>query len=230
MVILLLNMEQHISNQQHRIDSESRLYVLKSAVLYACKNGQLDNVKLLYSICHPIVFNRRFIHHACGIFKWELHILKWLLHIHPTRFDDDLCASAFVSACLNGRLESAKFLLCINPTIDVLRINRAFINASHNGNLEVAKWLFPMVSPSKMYWTDFNYAFRAACGYGHLEFAKWLLSVKPDIDVFACDHLAFINACRLGKIQVTKWLQSLYPHKYAYQHLFLEIVPIILSP
>ena len=168
-------------------------------------------------------------------FDLQVHIVKWLVSRnlgHPclTLF----CKSALKSACEQGRLETAKLLLCINPTIiqDSFVKCDAFKLACENGHLEVAKLLYSIAPDMNV--STLNHTFRWTCAYEHLEVAKWLLSIKPEINVFEHDHWSFRHACLFKNIQVVKWLQSLYPDKYAYKckNLWfgLEIIPIILSP
>lgn len=85
----------------------------------------------------------------------------------------------FSWACAEGHLEVAKWLLEVNPNIN--------INIS-NGN---------------------EYIFRSVCSHGHLHVAKWLLEIKPDIVISAENNVAFFSACRYKNNDVALWLTTL---------------------
>ena len=79
----------------------------------------------------------------------------------------------------NGHLEVSKFLLEVNPNINISIDNEAaFRYTCQNGHLEVAKFLL-LVKPDICNINE--NVFIEVCSFGHLEVAKWLLQIKPDI-------------------------------------------------
>jgi ankyrin repeat protein len=87
--------------------------------------------------------------------------------------------SAFRWACRNGHLNVAKWLLSIEPSIDVRRFgDAAFRSACYNGHLRVAKWLLsiePLIDIRAYKNSTFNWA----CKYGQFRVAKWLQRIAP---------------------------------------------------
>lgn len=120
----------------------------------------------------------------------------------------------FCSACRNGHLGVAKWLLLVKPTINISVFYECpFLKACGNGRLDVAKWLL-LVKPTIDISVWNEYAFRCACGNGHLAVAQWLISVKPTIDISAEKECAFRYSCINNYLEMAKWLQSLKPEKY----------------
>lgn len=120
-------------------------------------------------------------------------------------------AAAFRWACAKGHLDIAKWLLIVQPPIDVRALgDDAFRCACVNGHLHVAKWLL-CIEPSTSTAAHDNALFYWSCRSGHLRVAKWLLSMEPLIEVRSHEDAAFRWACRYGYFDVAKWLQRLTP-------------------
>ena len=87
---------------------------------------------------------------------------------------------AFRQACMNGNLELAKWLLKVNPNIDISAKNEhAFRWACMNGHLELAKWLLE-INPYIDITSNSNEAFLGACFNGKLNVAQWLSKIMPE--------------------------------------------------
>ena len=85
---------------------------------------------------------------------------------------------AFRSACKNGHLEVAKWLLSIKTDINILIQNEyAFQFACQEGHLEVAKWLLS-VKPDIDISANEEYAFKFACEKGNVNIAQWLSTLN----------------------------------------------------
>ena len=115
----------------------------------------------------------------------------------------------FSWACGHGHLKIAKWILKINPSIDIFaRTGEAFRWACVEGHLKVTKWLFknkPSVLPLC------KYAIHCACSGGHLNIAKWLLKVDPAIDISIDNECIFRLACENRQLKAAKWLLKIKP-------------------
>ena len=126
---------------------------------------------------------------------------KCLLSIKPTI---NLSAGAFCEAYVNGQLEAAKWMLTINPTIDVASSYHLFPLICEGGHLEVAKWLF-LMNPNIDVFSGFN----GACSSGELEVAQWIWSVKStSCNTFDLSYALF-RARRHRNVDIVQWLLSL---------------------
>lgn len=116
----------------------------------------------------------------------------------------------FRMVCAWNRLELAKWLLSMHPSMDIDAHELAFQWACERGHLEMAKWLFIA--------GDLTHAneprdgvFYRACENGYLDTARWLVSVDPSINIHKKNERAFVLACRNNHLDVAKWLVSAYP-------------------
>lgn len=110
----------------------------------------------------------------------------------------------FQTACSNGHLPLAQWLLKIEPDMDVLKYNECCFRWScSNGHLKMAQWLYSIYSTT----TITDELFYSTCSHGHVEVAKWLLKMQPSIDVYG-NGGHFICACGEGKMPMVKWLCS----------------------
>lgn len=122
---------------------------------------------------------------------------------------------AFVRACVDGRLDLAKRLLSIKPTINISTLNEsAFRITCYNGHIEVAKWLLA-IKPTIDISADDEYAFRYACSNGHVKVATWLLEIKPSI-AFHPFRESKCNNIQTQFIQLRK--NKLFCTMYALEH------------
>jgi ankyrin repeat protein len=107
------------------------------------------------------------------------------------------------SACQNGDLYIANFILEIAPKLLKNVENFEFQHACASGKLDVAKWLLKRLDS-----VPFGDAFRLSCSFGHLNIAKWLVRQFPRINIDEYEHSAIRYACANGHIKVAKWLYS----------------------
>lgn len=152
----------------------------------ACTNGDLNQAQQLW--------------HAGELtstltYKQRMHVLN----------------TAFRWTCAFGHLNVAKWLLGIQPKIDVSAEDEfAFRFACSRGHLAVVKWLL-FIKPTIDVSRYDEFAFRFACNHGHLHVAKWLLFINPTIDIHTKNQNAFCAACENGHLHVAKWLFTVKP-------------------
>jgi ankyrin repeat protein len=112
-------------------------------------------------------------------------------------------------ACNNGNLVLAKWLLEINPLINIsVDNNSVFYYACISGNLEIAKWLIS-INPNIDISYDNEFVFCSVCENGQLDVAKWLLEIKPDIDITICNEYPFFSAIENMRLNVVEWFTTL---------------------
>lgn len=109
----------------------------------------------------------------------------------------------FWTACVQGRLDMAKWALS-QGGVDIHEDeDHAFRWACFYDQLEVAQWLYSKDVPH----TVLNMVFPFACSYGRLKVVRWLSSLDK-VDIHADDDLAFQLACMYGKLDVAQWLYA----------------------
>jgi ankyrin repeat protein len=109
----------------------------------------------------------------------NLHKVKELFAKDDNAIED--CSTAFHVACYNCHLHIAKWLLSVEPSIDVRKYDDiAFRGACYNGHHAVAKWLLS-IEPSIDVRANDDEAFCWACYKGHLHVAKWLQRLIPTL-------------------------------------------------
>lgn len=159
----------------------------------------------------------------------ELNLLVKQGNIQGLNYNDNkeyiihnINQSLFINACLDGHLEAAKWIVSVNPNIDISCDNEcAFTSACSRGYLELAKWLLS-IHPTIDISVYNELAFRGACNSGHLEVAKWLLLIKPTINISAENDFAFRTSCTKGYLDMAKWLQTILPYGYKYTFQYDE--------
>lgn len=95
-----------------------------------------------------------------------------------TNFSVHFCDDySFRTACCNGHLEVAKWLLSNYPNIKVFDNfnDNLFQSVCMHSHLNVAKWLYSMNSKVT---DNFQSAFNSACCTNRLNIVKWILSIK----------------------------------------------------
>ena len=160
---------------------------------------------------------------SCGN-EFQLDIAKWLLQKIPN-IEEENFNVAFLKACANGLIHTAKWLLKVAPIIDTSYCDESpFRKACKNGHLKFAKWLLE-ITPNIDISINEEEIFSEVCSNGHIEIAKWLLQFKPNININAFDDSPFRMSCANGHIEVAKWLLQLNPNitisagnNYAFRH------------
>ena len=108
----------------------------------------------------------------------EYNVFTSAKYILSLRGDIEISDKLFQKCCYNGQIEMSKWLLSVNPTIDVSSDNEfAFRKACSSGHLELAQWLLS-VKPTINISANTDEAFREACLFGRLDVVKWLISMK----------------------------------------------------
>jgi ankyrin repeat protein len=200
--------------------------------MMACENGYLDVAKKMVRDKPEIINNC----HFDGIFllpcKYgHFEVARWLISIKPN-INDIPCQQIMITnsngrlftpidlsneypfreSCRNGHLEIAKWLLEIDPRINIGSIYgyheiNIFIDSCYRGQLHIAQWLYQF-NNNLVYITR---AFAMSCKNGHLHIVKWLMDIAPDIDISIDNDYAFRESCKYGYLDVAQWLVEIGP-------------------
>ena len=155
-------------------------------------------------------------------------------------FDDtqrmqELFIQQFRNVCIRGNVKLAKAIHKKMSNLIHLDLNyyskQLFMDVCKNGYLSVAKWLFQCLMFSKIIYRIIDEKlFIDVCCYGHLNMAKWLLQKKPNLEINAFNHFAFLGSCNNGNLHVAKWLLKINPlidiHDYFMEDYYGEITRI----
>jgi ankyrin repeat protein len=200
------------------------IFSLEEGFRCACANGHLDIAQLILHTNPNIDIASQYdyaFRYACK--NNHSHVAEWLCSLRSCLYQLSYDANGktkcgirkeetvFREACLQGYLDTAKWILKLKPNVkigrDVLGLSLYFYR------LEEAKWLTTVR-------THFDYqdAFRCAYSTDQFEAVKWLLEIKPDIDITASDHYAFRCACRRNNMAMVKLFQSLKPNIYEFKY------------
>lgn len=197
--------EQHYSNLiNYKLLSleELKKYSDYRGFIWACTEGNLDLIKLMYSI-NPYIeisgdqWNREFpFKIVCA--HGYLEIAKWFLEVNPLLDLSIDVEDPFRYACREGHLNVAQWLLSVKPDIDIsCCFDKPFRNACYNGHLEVAQWLLSVKPDINIPWSHDD-AFRSACDNNHIDVAEWLCSIKPEYNIWVDDE-SIVGYSILGK-------------------------------
>ncbi|CAG2242508.1 unnamed protein product [Mytilus edulis] len=173
------------------------LFNFKTIEAEACKNGKLDEIKLLLSKTDHNLFDLgKIMQNACE--HGKLDIVQYLLS------DDDRTKlqvdTAIVSACSTGHLHIVKYVIK-NCDLALLNIKLAMQKAVVCGQHEIVAWLLFNCDHDMF---DISNLMNKACSFGWLDIVKWLFE-KIDISLF--DMLMAIHeACNKCHIELIEFL------------------------
>jgi hypothetical protein len=216
--------DNHRLNKYYYKNNEDRI---NKALIYSCKNGQLEITRWILDIYPEIsnnnLNNENLFRTSCE--KGYLEFAKWLLEKYPAiniyaSVEDSFQNkyNAFTESCKNGHLEMTIFLhnLDCNKIFDEYK-NIAFFNCCENGKLEVAQWLlsnYPLINIDynikRIFDTPYN-TFIECCGNGNIEMVVWLQSLDKNITFDKYKEKAFIKSCNNGRLNIAMWLLDKFP-------------------
>lgn len=180
----------------------------------ACENKNLDIVQWLYKkISKPkkSSIERYAFQWCCD--KNRLVTAQWLYNIWNP-ISTEILEDAFAISCRHGDIQFAKWILSLDPTIDIAaNYNNAFLNSCSEGFIEIAQWLLSL-NQSILYNIDRENLFINTCRYGNVETVLWLL----DLGIVYHD-LGFIECCRFGNIYIAQTLYRLINSSRIHNHI-----------
>jgi ankyrin repeat protein len=184
-----------------------------SAFIASVSHGQIEIAKWIYEIWQQVRRkNKSFLPNCAPLFKnacekGYLEIAQWLYQIANNNCFINY--ARFQMTCKNSHTHVAKWLLKMNPNINISHDNESlFRYTCKMGRMDVAKWLLE-IKPNIDILICNEDAFQSACKEGHLHIAQWLFEMKPNINISI--NNAFQLACENGYVDIVQWLFVMKP-------------------
>lgn len=201
----------------NNLNDISNYYKINFAILMTYENNyEKFYNKLFYDVCiqgkHQIAkfiwnsFNEIIICNQIDENDFSLLIKKKILKI--SSYNEKL----FIDVCKNNHLDIAKWLLEIEPKINISFWNESvfrFACANCKTHINIAKWLLEIPNKTIKISVLQDEAFRNIIKANDLEFAKWLYTKYPTINVFANNDEVIKTANKIGNQEMINWLSNL---------------------
>lgn len=173
-----------------------------SALLNACRGGNIDIVELMFSMCEKSGLNpditelSKCLYNACEC--GHTHIVEYIISKADNKLIWD---SGFHGACSGGNLELVEYMISkIEAPEYKNNLKYGFYNACENGHMDVIKYL--IYKGGADYWTD---GLRLACFGGKLSVAEFMIEKGAEF----C-HIGFYTACENGNLDIVKLIVSTF--------------------
>jgi len=195
--------------------------------IYLCKNGHLDEAKLLHQLnINPNIRSLTYsnaLRAACN--NGHLLIAKWLLIIlissNYTSSNYTSYGAILQSACNNGYLSVVQWLFEIKIELpNKMNLYSEYDNymalwsACYNGHLSIVEWLLvKLPNSTKCIMSNNAEIFTFACKKGHLSVAQLLFEVMPNISNYISiyEERLFKEVCINGHLSLAQWLLEIKP-------------------
>lgn len=120
----------------------------------------------------------------------------------------------FLKACVNNDIKFAKYLLELDPTIDVsIKDDAIFSECCNNDSLDVIKWLYEII-PNISIIAKHEHSICGACYYGHIDTTRWLMENIEGIDIKVDDDYCMINAVDREFHFIVTYIMEIEPERY----------------
>lgn len=120
----------------------------------------------------------------------------------------------FQNVCLKNDVEFAKYLLEIDPEINIsINDDNIFIQCCNDGAFQIVKWLYDII-PEMNYKSKYEYSICGACYYGNLEIAKWLKDKIEDLDLKVDNDYCMASAVTNEYYDIVNWILEKEPDRY----------------
>jgi hypothetical protein len=219
-------------------------------IITACTNGHLEvvqwlNTVFMYGGDYEYAFDAAIENNHIHICKWlydlepdfttrsidfshicqysNLEMLQW---IHEIKGDIELTIYiyAFINACKNGNLSLAKWLLSIEPLIDIGKwiydlepiaicytdVNYLdkqkfdlILDVIKNDNIEVLKWLYDLCP---ILFHNGDKLLFQSCKYGYLELSKWLMEIDLDLHPYDLTFNILDDCQYTDSLEMLQWI------------------------
>lgn len=173
------------------------------AFVYACKGGHVDIAKMLLSLDKNInIYARNF----CAFSHSRSKCIKWLFSLG--NIEINAAYNAFLFACMNGKLELAKYIYSLNNKIDIRsNCDEIFRWTCAEGHLDVIKYLLFLDDEIDLNCL-YDEPFQNACSNGHLNVAKYIYN-NSYVKIHNNYDYAIREAYHYKHYNVVKWLLSI---------------------
>jgi ankyrin repeat protein len=166
----------------------------------------------------------------------RLGLLEEVKKIKYLIFQKNVLSKGFLKACVNGHLETAKWLYTVEGRFYTSK-NSLLIGVCMNNQLEVLQWLYkidPQILSRPQLMVDvtenalikkyfelsnwlldfqpymFNKLFYSMCAKNHIETVKYMYGICPEYSLLNY-FSAFCSACSGGSLEIAKWILEIHP-------------------
>jgi hypothetical protein len=171
-----------------------------SALLNACRGGNIDIVELMFSMCEKSGLNpditelSKCLYNACEC--GHTHIVEYIISKADNKLIWD---SGFHGACSGGNLELVEYMISkIEAPEYKNNLKYGFYNACENGHMDVIKY--------GIYKPNWNDGLIGACKGGHKNIVEFIFS-KTNLKRFNI-KIAFLQACSNGHMDIVLFIIS----------------------
>lgn len=135
-------------------------------------------------------------------------IYEKLGHRYHSFIDQNNFCKPLLIACKYKNFKSVKWILNIQPEINLKDNLQCFKEACKSDSLEILEYLYSIDKQI----LNGNVPFITACEYGKTEVLKWILNLTPNLDVTESNNKAFNLACFDDySLEVSKLIYELAP-------------------
>jgi hypothetical protein len=186
----------------------SYLYGLRTLIQY--KHHDLAK-KIILSNLFPVKNKINNLLKSCA-YLGELNFLKWL--VDTILYDKQDIYNSLVDVCYKSNIDIAKFLLELDPNIDLKYENyNIYTHSCYDSTIEFIQWLTPICINHGMVLDDvINNAFINSFK-NKLNVSEWIynLDTNKQITKNTFDRI-FTESCYNKKIETAKWIYSVCPY------------------
>lgn len=140
--------------------------------------------------------------------KNETKVLQIIETIDTNK--DNIIETVFHCICYDGKLDIAKFVLYVCPSVDISSKHEyAFRIAILNNHIALCKWLLSIKTKINLeIFKGILYEkFWEFCTMGDKKNAEWLFRICPSVEKFI-NQCLYIVVCSNNHISVAKWLTT----------------------
>ena len=120
----------------------------------------------------------------------------------------------FFQSCTGNDVKFAKYLLELDPTINVsINNDLIFAECCNKGSLDVIEWLYDII-PNMNHKAKYEYSICGACYYGHINTAIWLMNNIDGLDIKVDNDYCMVSAIDNECNHIINYINEIEPERY----------------
>ena len=133
-----------------------------------------------------------------------------LENINLRQYDEKI----FFQSCTGNDVKFAKYLLELDPTINVsINNDLIFAECCNKGSLDVIEWLYDII-PNMNHKAKYEYSICGACYYGRIGTVKWLMNNINDLDIKVDNDYCMVSAIDNECYHIINYINDIEPERY----------------